>query len=86
MIDPHMSASELMRQAEMTAHDYMVDAVRIIDEHFCVGYAAEHPELVGAFMRTAVADFQTAILIQALGKISVWMEGLGVNQMRAQSD
>ena len=55
----------LMRQASMTAHDYMLSARNSIDKLFGEGYAAEHPELVAAFMTTAASDFQTA----ALGKL-----------------
>ena len=52
---------ELMKQATMTAGFYMEEAVRRIDEKFGEGYASRHPELVGAFMRTAARDFDTSI-------------------------
>jgi hypothetical protein len=56
------SVETLFKQATMTATDYMVQAVDQIDKTFGEGYAAKHPELVGAFMRTAAADFHTAII------------------------
>ena len=44
------------------ARDYMGNAVRDIDGLFGDGYAEEHPELIGAYMRTAAADFGAAIV------------------------
>ena len=38
---------------EMTAHDYLLAAVRDIDAIFGKGYAAKNPALVGAYMQTA---------------------------------
>jgi hypothetical protein len=46
-----------MRQAHMTAHDYMMQARIDIDSQFGVGYAAEHPELVAAYMQTVALDY-----------------------------
>jgi hypothetical protein len=54
----------LMRQATMTAHDYMRDSVENIDKLFGEGYAKKHPELVVGYMRTAAADLGAAILAQ----------------------
>ncbi|KGK24271.1 hypothetical protein [Pseudomonas plecoglossicida] len=56
----------LMRQAGMTATDYMIDAVDAIDRQFGEGYAKKHPELVGAFIQTAAADFNAACLSVAI--------------------
>jgi hypothetical protein len=50
-------AELLMRQASKTANVYMLDAVEDIDAKFGEGYAKAHPELVGAYMRAAAADF-----------------------------
>jgi hypothetical protein len=60
------SVETLLNQAQDTATDYMVRAVGQIDETFGTGYAAKHPELVGAFMRTAAADFHTAMMLKAM--------------------
>lgn len=50
----------LLRQASMTAEDYMRSAKRSIDETFGDGYAAKNPALVAAFMQTAATDFATS--------------------------
>jgi len=59
-----MTAQELMRQAGMTANDYMSYAIERIDKQLGVGYARKHPELIGQFMRTAAQDFHTAMMVQ----------------------
>lgn len=51
----------LLRQAPMTAADYMRSAKDSIDETFGDGYAAKNPALVAAFMQTAAADFSTMV-------------------------
>lgn len=62
MLDVQIASSaEVMRQASMTANDYMLDAKAMIDAAFGTDYAYEHPELVAAFMRTAAQDFHTAM-------------------------
>jgi len=43
----------------ITANDYMLQAVRNIDEAFGDGYAKEHPELVGAYMQTVAIEEQS---------------------------
>jgi hypothetical protein len=63
MLDVEITdAGYLMRQAWMTADDYMMNAVERIDRQFGEGYAKKHPELVGAFMRTAAADYHSALM------------------------
>jgi len=48
----------LFQQASMTAEHYMYAAISAIDKAFDQkGYAAKHPELVGAFMHTCALDF-----------------------------
>jgi hypothetical protein len=56
----------LLEQASITAGFYMVNAVHYIDKRFGDGYAAKHPELVGAFMRTASTDFATAMFLKTI--------------------
>ncbi len=56
----------LMRQAQMTAHDYMLSAKRDIDEISSDGYAAEHRELVAAYIQTAAMDLGCAIIAVAI--------------------
>jgi len=48
-----------MFQAVDTAKSYMLRGQEIIDAHFGKGYAAQHPELLAAFMQTAAMDFDT---------------------------
>lgn len=64
------SPTDLLRQASTTADDYLRNAISNIDKLLGEGYAAKHPELVGAFMRTAAADFHTAISTKALEELT----------------
>jgi hypothetical protein len=64
-----LSPEELVRQASMTADTYLGQAVVRIDDHFGEGYAKGHPELVGAFMRTAATDFATSVFAKAVGDV-----------------
>ena len=52
----------LMRQAHMTAHDYMMHVINDIDELLGDGYAKQHPELIAAYMQTAALDLVAAII------------------------
>jgi hypothetical protein len=56
-----------MRQASMTAHDYMRAAKTEIDKVFGDGYATKNPALVGAFIQTCAADYGAAIQAKILG-------------------
>lgn len=47
----------LMRQASMTAHDYLMKAIEAIDGQLGAGYAKGHPDLIAAFMKVSCADF-----------------------------
>ena len=60
------SAETLLRQAGMTAAEYLDNAVDEIDVKFGDGFAKEHPELVGAFMHTAALDFASAVITSAI--------------------
>jgi len=57
----------LLRQASMTAADYLANAQREIDNRFGDGYAAKNPNLVAAFMQTASSDFTTSATAKVLG-------------------
>jgi len=54
-------ASRTMRQARMTAHEWMMYAIKDINELLGEGYAKAHPELIAAYMATAAAD-QSAMI------------------------
>lgn len=56
----------LLRQAPMTAAEYMGAAVQEIDKTFGDGYAEAHPELVGAFIQTSAIDLGSAIIARAI--------------------
>lgn len=49
-------AETLMRQASMTAAEWLRIAVEEIDIIFGQGYAAKHPELVSGFIQAAALD------------------------------
>ena len=51
----------LMRQASMTAHVYLSEAINRIDNELGEGYAKKHPELIGVFMQVCVADYTAAV-------------------------
>jgi hypothetical protein len=55
-------ATDLMRQASMTAESYMNKAVDCIDQTFGDGYAKQHPDLVAAFMKVSSEDFSIGVL------------------------
>jgi hypothetical protein len=54
------NATEMLRQATMTAREYLLHAKRDIDDVFGDGYAEKNPDLVSAYMQTAAADYSTA--------------------------
>jgi hypothetical protein len=56
----------LMRQAPMTAHDWMARAITDIDELFGKGYAKAHPELVGHYLMTCAIDFGSGVLAKCV--------------------
>jgi hypothetical protein len=59
---------ELMKQASMTAHDYLQEAVKSIDGEFGEGYARKNPALVGAFMQAASMDMGAVTISKAIGE------------------
>ena len=61
-MDITADADMLLRQASMTAHDYLWDAVDLIDKQFGDGFAKKNPALVAEMVRAQSADFNTAIL------------------------
>jgi hypothetical protein len=61
-----LSADDLMRQAKMTAHDYLLAAINDIDETLGQGTARKHPELIAAYIQTAAMDFAGGIIAQQI--------------------
>jgi hypothetical protein len=64
----------LMRQAQGTAHTYMLAAVEDIDEVLGKGYARQHPELIVGYTQTAAIDLGTAIIARAIEKVATAVE------------
>lgn len=69
-IDPGLSWEELMRQSSSTAHDFMRRAIDSIDTLMGEGYAAKHPELIGAFIQASAMDFHTTSMGIAFQKLN----------------
>jgi hypothetical protein len=63
--------STLLRQAPMTADEYLHSAIDCIDERLGKGYAKVHPELIGAFMQTSAMDLGAAVIARAIENIGV---------------
>jgi len=64
----------LVGQASRTTLIYMKDAIESIDRQFETGYAKSHPELIATFMKTAAADFATAIFAQNMQRLAAAIE------------
>jgi hypothetical protein len=58
----------LLRQAPMTACEYMRCAIHDIDTTFGKGYAKAHPELIAAYMQTASVDMAGAVIARAIDR------------------
>jgi hypothetical protein len=59
-------ADLFLKQAGMTAHHYLFQAVKSIDQAFGEGYAKANPELVGVFIQTCAADFHSGWVTQEI--------------------
>lgn len=66
----HPDYNELVEIASRTAFDYMAAAKQNIDRAFGEGYAAAHPELVAAYMKSAGEDYNTAVMAVAVQEAS----------------
>ena len=60
------SYDTLFKQAPMTAHSYLINAINDLDEQFGKGYAQAHPELVAAYMNVCNHEFGNSALIIAI--------------------
>ena len=56
----------LMEQASATSDTYLRAAIENIDAALGDGYAAKHPELLGAMVRASATDFSMSALIVAI--------------------
>lgn len=68
----------LMKQAPWTAALYFRAAVENIDAMYHLGYAQEHPELVGLFMQTCAMDFTGAVIARAIETLSDQAEVIAI--------
>jgi|SRR6266550_2841606 len=69
------SSSTLMRQAPMTADEYLRSAIDCIDEKLGHGYAAKHPELIGAFITASAIDLGAAVIARAIESAADALDG-----------
>jgi len=53
-----MIEQRAMEQASQTAHFYMLQAVKVIDEVFGWGYAKKNPAMVTEFMKVCAMGFK----------------------------
>lgn len=58
-----------MRDAALTTGTWTANAKRLIDEDFGEGYAAAHPELVGAFIKAASTQFIAERIARAIEQL-----------------
>ena len=63
-------SATLLRQASMTADEYLANAIADIDKRLGTGYAKTHPELIAAFMQTAAIDMGSAVIAGAIEDLS----------------
>jgi hypothetical protein len=66
----------LLRQASMTASEYLDRAVESIDTLLGAGYAKQHPELIGAFMQAAAIDLGTAVIAGAIEEVAESLDAI----------
>ena len=57
-----VSWDTLLRQASVTAEEYMAAAIRWLDGHYGEGFAVEHPQLIQIFVDACVRDFHSATI------------------------
>jgi hypothetical protein len=79
----------LMRQASLTAADYMDAAVEQIDRKFGDGFSKRNPALVGAFMNASALDLAAAIIAQQVRdglEESAYKISLGLSEVAEQID
>jgi hypothetical protein len=60
----------LLRQAPMTANEYLLSAVDRIDQKLGKGYAKQHPELIAAFMQASAIDLGAAVIARAIESLA----------------
>ena len=79
MEKPDLPTDAAMRQATSTAQHYLGQGIEDIDAKFGEGYAIDHPGLLGAYMKTCAADFNTMATVCALWEIAEAIERAACN-------
>ena len=69
-----LDSAGLMRQAWMTADEYLGHAIECIDQRLGNGYAKSHPELIAAFMQTSARDYAAGLLDNSVEALCRQME------------
>jgi hypothetical protein len=72
----NLSPTGALRQAGMTAEEYLGDAVRAIDKKFGQDYAKKNPALVAAFMQVCAKDYATWALCDIAGDLENLLDGI----------
>jgi hypothetical protein len=54
--------TKLMEDGQNEAYMGLIDAIEKIDKQLGIGYAKEHPELIGAYMNTASKATMGAVI------------------------
>ena len=70
------SPDNLMRQAPETVKLYLSEAIKAIDGQFGKDFAAQHPDLVAAFIKTSAIDFATTIFAQNMQNLCEYIGDL----------
>lgn len=87
------SYDTLLRQASMTAAEYLDRAIDNIDNALGEGYAKKHPELIAAMIKTAAKDYgdstsgkihqqTTEALVEATSKLAESLASIAENLER----
>lgn len=77
-----LDATALMRQANMTAHDYIMEAKREVNDLFPELSHAQRAPIIAAWAQAASLDFVGAVLSQHLGLIADQLQDIarGLNK------
>lgn len=77
MNDISADSTTLMRQAPMTATEYMDAGIEAIDGRFGKGYAQANPVLLAGFIQAAAMDFGASLLSQQVQQLGNMVSYVG---------
>jgi hypothetical protein len=80
-----MNHTAQLLDAQETARKHMSAGINDIDKQFGKGYAKEHPELLAAYMQTAILDWNTTgqNVEEALNAVATAIGNLGFGSINA---